>query len=49
MFIIEGSKLSKKEKEFLRSVDGVKFVIQLYKSGINSFNYFKIELKKKLK
>jgi hypothetical protein len=46
--IIEGAKLSKKEKEFLRTVDGVNFLLSQYKSGINSFNSMKIEIKKKL-
>ena len=49
MFTIDGAKLTKKEKAFLRTVDGVNFVIQQYKIGINSFNHFKTELKKKLK
>ena len=49
MFVIEGTKLTKKEKTFLRTVDGVNFIIQRYKLGINSFNHFKTELKKKLK
>lgn len=48
LFIIEGTKLTKKEREYLRSVNGVNFLIQLYKDGINSFNHFKIEIKKKL-
>lgn len=48
MFVIEGDKLSKKEKIFLRSVEGFNFIIQLYKIGINSFNHFKTELKKKM-
>ena len=49
MFIVEGTKLSKKEREFLRTIDGVNFLIALYKNGINSFNHFKTELKKKIK
>ena len=48
IFSIEGDKLTEKEKEFLRTVEGVNFIIKLYKIGINSFNLFKIELKKKL-
>jgi len=48
-FVIDGYKLNKKEKEFLRSIDGVNFVINLFKSGIKSFNFFKIQLKNKLK
>ena len=49
LFIVEGSKLTNKEKEFLRSVDGVNFLIAQCKSGIKSFNALKIEIKKKLK
>ena len=49
MFIIEGTKLNNKEKEFLRSIDGVNFLIAEYKQGIKSFNYIKNEIKKKLK
>jgi hypothetical protein len=46
VFIVEGSKLTNKEKEFLRTVDGVNFLINQYKSGIKSFNALKTELKK---
>lgn len=48
VFIVEGSKLSNKEKEYLRSVDGFGFLISQYKEGIKSFNKLKMELKKKL-
>lgn len=47
--IIEGTKLTSKEREFLRTVDGVNFMISSYKEGINSFNGFKKKLKEKLK
>ena len=49
MFTIEGAKLNKKERAFLRTGDGVNYIIFMYKEGIKSFNYFKTELKKKLK
>lgn len=49
MFVVEGAKLTNKEKEFLRTVDGVNFLIAQYKAGIKSFNALKIEIKKKLK
>jgi hypothetical protein len=49
MFIVEGTKLNNKEKEFLRTVDGVNFLIAQYKAGIKSFNSLKNEIKKKLK
>lgn len=48
-WIIDGKKLSKKEKEFIRTIDGVNFLITECKKGIKSFNYLKTELKKKLK
>ena len=48
-FIIDGHKLNKKEKSFLRSIDGINFVINLFKNGIRSFNFFKIQLKNELK
>lgn len=49
MFVVEGTKLTNKEKEFLRTVDGVNFLIAQYKQGIKSFNSLKNEIKKKLK
>lgn len=49
MFIVEGTKLTNKEKDFLRTVDGVNFLIAQYKLGIKSFNSLKNEIKKKLK
>ena len=49
MFIVEGTKLNNKEKDFLRTVDGVNFLIAQYKEGIKSFNALKLEIKKKLK
>jgi hypothetical protein len=48
VFVIEGAKLTKKEKSFLRSVDGVNFLISQYKTGINSFTHLKTEIKKKI-
>jgi len=49
MFVVQGSKLSKKEKEYLRTADGFNFLIHQYKEDIKSFNKLRIELKKKLK
>ena len=49
MFVVEGTKLTNKEKDFLRTVDGVNFLITQYKAGIKSFNSLKNEIKKKLK
>lgn len=45
VLVIEGSKLNKKERIFLRSLDGINFVISQQKVGIKSFNSFKIALK----
>lgn len=49
MFIIEGAKLSNKEREFLRGIDGINFLIRQYKDGIKSFNFLKNEIKKMVK
>jgi hypothetical protein len=49
VFTVEGTKLTGKEKDFLRSIDGVNFLIAQAKSGIKSFNALKTEIKKKLK
>jgi len=46
IFIIEGSKLTSKQKEFLYTIDGVNFLLQQFKVGIKSFNALKIEIKK---
>jgi hypothetical protein len=46
---VEGSKLSNKQKEFLRTVDGVNWLLSQAKLGINSFNSLKKELSAKLK
>ena len=48
-FIVEGTKLNNKEKEFLRTVDGVNFLIRQYKQGIKSFSALKSEIKKVIK
>ena len=48
LFVIEGNKLTNKEKEFLRTVNGVNFLIAQFKQGIKSFHALKIEIKKKL-
>ena len=43
--VIEGVKLTKKEKEFLKTIDGVNFLIREYKGGAKSFNQIKKQLK----
>ena len=47
--VVEGSKLNKKERAFLRSLDGVNFLLGLAKKGAGSFNAVKIALKNHLK
>lgn len=47
-FILEGAKLTIKEREFLYTVDGINFLLHQYKLGSLSLNSLKIELKKKL-
>lgn len=49
VFIVEGAKISKKEKEYLRSVDGFNFLLNQAKSGIKSLNKLRIELRKNIK
>lgn len=46
IFVIESNKVSKKEKEFLQTVDGFNFILSQAKTGIKSLNGFKTELKK---
>lgn len=48
VFTVEGSKLTNKEKDFLRTVDGINFLLSQYKEGIKSFNALKQEIKKKI-
>ena len=49
VFLVEGSKLNNKEKDFLRTIDGVNFLIAQFKGGIKSFNALKKAIKKRLK
>jgi hypothetical protein len=46
--VVEGTKLTKKEKAFLRTVEGVSFLISQFKAGAHSFNALKTALKQKL-
>lgn len=48
VFVIEGTKLTNKEKDFLRGAEGLTFLIAKYKEGIKSFNSLKAEIKKAL-
>jgi hypothetical protein len=47
-FILDGSKLSKKECIFLRTIEGVNFLIAEFKVGFKSFNELRGRLKKKI-
>lgn len=49
IFVIEGSKISKKEKEYLRTPEGFSFLILQCKNGIKSLNKLRIEIRKKIK
>lgn len=49
VFTIEGTKLSKKEKDFLRTPDGFNFLISQHKSGIKSFNSLRAVMKNHIK
>lgn len=46
--LIEGIKLSSKEKNYLRSVEGIQFLIQYYKNGWKSLNNLRLEMKSRL-
>lgn len=46
IFVIEGTKVSKKEREFLETVEGFNFILAQAKVGIKSLNSFRVELKK---
>lgn len=48
VYILEGAKLTNKEKEFLHTAAGITFLIAQYKSGITSFTALKNEIKKAL-
>lgn len=46
IFTVEGIKISKKEREFLRGIGGINFLIAQAKIGIKSLNKLRVELKK---
>lgn len=46
IYVVDGSKLTKKEKEYLRTPQGFQFLIEKSKNGINSMAGIKKELKK---
>lgn len=45
VFILNGIKFSKKEREFFRSVDGIRFIIDGFKSGWKSVIKYKNGIK----
>jgi len=45
VLVLKGVRFTTKEKNFLRTVDGIKFVIAGYKAGWNSVSEFKRNLK----
>lgn len=46
IFVIEGAKLSKREREYLRSVAGVSFITQQVRCNITTFSKLRAELKR---
>lgn len=49
IFTVEGNKLSIRERDFLKTVDGFNFLIAQAKIGIKSLSFLKNEMKKNLK
>lgn len=49
VLILKGIRFSNKEKEYFRSVDGIKFIMDGFKNGWDSVLKFKNEVKKVLK
>ncbi len=47
-FVIDGTKLNKKECSFLRTIDGVKFLIAEFKLGFKSLHELRGRLKTKV-
>ena len=48
IFTIESSKVSKKEREYLQTIEGFNFILAQAKTGIKSLNGFRKELKETL-
>lgn len=46
IFTIESGKVSKKERDYLKTVEGFNFILSQAKIGIKSLNSFRSELKK---
>jgi hypothetical protein len=49
VIVVEGTKLNKKERVYLRSLEGVSFLIAEVKAGAGSFHAVKTALKKHMK
>lgn len=49
IFTLDGHKLTKKERSFLHTINGINFLIAQFKTGAKSFNTLKIGLKKQIK
>jgi hypothetical protein len=49
VIVIEGVKLNKKERTFLRGLDGVSWMIGQVKAGVKSFNGIRLALKNHMK
>lgn len=48
IFTVESTKISKKEREYLQTVEGFNFMLSQAKQGIKSLNSFRNELKKNI-
>lgn len=46
IFTVESTKISKKEREYLQTIEGFNFILAQAKIGIKSLNSFRTELKK---
>lgn len=46
IFTVESTKISKKEREYLQTIEGFNFILAQAKTGIKSLNSFRTELKK---
>lgn len=49
VFTLDGKKISKRERQFLRGLDGINCLIYETKQGFKSFNELRLKIKKHLK
>lgn len=47
ILILKGARFTSKERDFLRSIDGVKFILSGFKAGWRSISEFKRQIKNK--